>query len=122
MTDLRAVHPQLATSIRPSCRRWVKAAQGPLLPSCPRDARGRAAAERCHPAGQFFEPFQRLFKRAVVHGDQLLGLEVVEGLSGLIETREPLAEGFGVQGGCGEIVEVGGLDRCGLAIFDNKSY
>jgi hypothetical protein len=46
----------------------------------------------------------------------------VEGLSGLIETREPLAEGFGVQGGCGEIVEVGGLDRCGITIFDNKYY
>ena len=58
----------------------------------------------------------------MVHGDQLLGLEVVEGLSGLIETREPLAEGFGVQGGCGKIVEVGGLDRCELTILDNKYY
>ena len=28
---------------------------------------------------------------------------------------------FQVQGGCGEIVEVGGLDRCGLTSFDRKS-
>ena len=65
------------------------------------------AAERFHPAGRFVKRLEGQLEGAMVHGNQPLRLEIVEGLDRLIGPHVDLAEGFWVVGPDGQQGQLG---------------